>query len=125
MPNYAVVGDANSSVLSGTHITIAQVTSRSLSTVDQEVAIEIIRQKDDTMAKGEEEVVQVGQPGTERVQVETLYNNGTAIRTNELSKSVMTNMVPTIIKEGTREVTTSRNVSAVHLVPSLWKHLLI
>ena len=39
-----------------------------------------------------------------------------AIRTNELSKSVMTNMVPTIIKEGTREVTTSRNaVSYTHL----------
>lgn len=45
MPNYAVVGDANGSVLSGTHITIAQVTSRSLSTVDQEIAIQVIRQK--------------------------------------------------------------------------------
>ena len=45
-----VVGDANGSVLSGTHITIAQVTSRSLSTVDQEIAIQVIRQKDDTMA---------------------------------------------------------------------------
>ena len=38
-PNYVVVGDADGSVLSGTHITIAQVTSRSLSTVDQEIAI--------------------------------------------------------------------------------------
>ena len=80
MPNYAVVGDANGSVLSGTHITIAQVTSRSLSTVDQEIAIQVIRQKDDTMAQGEEEVVQVGQPGLERVQRETLYSNGTRYR---------------------------------------------
>ncbi|MFQ9506304.1 MAG: G5 domain-containing protein [Veillonella sp.] len=70
------------------------------------------------MAQGEEEVVQVGQPGTERV--ETLYN-GTAIRTNELSKSVMTNMVPTVKK--VREVTTSRNVSG-RIRSSLWKHLL-
>ena len=93
MPNYAVVGDANGSVLSGTHITIAQVTSRSLSTVDQEIAIQVIRQKDDTMAQGEEEVVQVGQPGIEQVQRETLYSNGT------------------VIKEGTREVTTSRNIA--------------
>ena len=110
-PNYVVVGDANGSVLSGTHITIAQVTSRSLSTVDQEVAVEVIRQKDDTMAKGEEEVVQVGQPGLERVQRETLYSNGTVVKTNDVSKVTQRAMVPTIIKEGTREVTTSRNVA--------------
>ena len=110
-PNYVVVGDLNGSVLSGTHITIAQVTSRSLSTVDQEIAIEVIRQKDDTMAKGEEEVVQVGQPGLERVQRETLYSNGTVIKTNDVSKVTQRAMVPTIIKEGTREVTTSRNVA--------------
>ena len=85
-PNYVVVGDENGSVLSGTRITIAQVTSRSLSTVDQEVAVEVVRQKDDTMAKGEEEVVQVGQPGLERVQRETLYSNGTVIKTNDVSK---------------------------------------
>lgn len=30
-PNYVVVGDENGSILSGTRITIAQVTSRSLS----------------------------------------------------------------------------------------------
>ena len=48
------MGDENGSVLSGTRITIAQVTSRSLSTVDQEVAVEVVRQKDDTMAKGED-----------------------------------------------------------------------
>ena len=36
-----------------------------MSTVDQEIAIQVIRQKDDTMAQGEEEVVQVGQPGLE------------------------------------------------------------
>ncbi len=111
MPNYAVVGDANGSVLSGTHITIAQVTSRSLSTVDQEIPIQVIRQKDDTMAQGEEEVVQVGQPGLERVQRETLYSNGTVIKTNDVSKVTQREMVPTIIKEGTREVTTSRNIA--------------
>lgn len=110
-PNYVVVGDENGSVLSGIRITIAQVTSRSLSTVDQEVAVEVVRQKDDTMAKGEEEVVQVGQPGLERVQRETLYSNGTVIKTNDVSKVTQRAMVPTIIKEGTREVTTSRNVA--------------
>ena len=110
-PNYVVVGDENGSVLSGTRITIAQVTSRSLSTVDQEVAVEVVRQKDDTMAKGEEEVVQVGQPGLERVQRETLYSNGTVIKTNDVSKVTQRAMIPTIIKEGTREVTTSRNVA--------------
>ena len=57
-----------------------------MSTVDQEIAIQVIRQKDDTMAQGEEEVVQVGQPGLERVQRETLYSNGTVIKTNDVSK---------------------------------------
>ncbi len=38
-----------------------QVSRRLLSTVDQEAAVEVVRQKDDTMAKGEEEVVRVGQ----------------------------------------------------------------
>lgn len=108
-PNYTTA--ASGAIQAGSTVNIVRVTSRAVNTVDQEIPVQVIRQKDDTMAQGEEEVVQVGQPGTERVQVETLYNNGTAIRTNELSKSVMTNMVPTIIKEGTREVTTSRNVS--------------
>lgn len=107
-PNYTTA--ASGAIQAGSTVNIVRVTSRAVNTVDQEIPVQVIRQKDDTMAQGEE-VVQVGQPGTERVQVETLYNNGTAIRTNELSKSVMTNMVPTIIKEGTREVTTSRNVS--------------
>lgn len=107
-PNYTTA--ASGAIQAGSTVDIVRVTSRAVNTVDQEIPVQVIRQKDDTMAQGEE-VVQVGQPGTERVQVETLYNNGTAIRTNELSKSVMTNMVPTIIKEGTREVTTSRNVS--------------
>ena len=115
-PKDKVISDSNSvqegtTLTAGSTVDIVRVTSRAVNTVDQEIPVQVIRQKDDTMAQGEEEVVQVGQPGTERVQVETLYNNGTAIRTNELSKSVMTNMVPTIIKEGTREVTTSRNVS--------------
>ena len=82
-----------------------------MSTVDQEIAIQVIRQKDDTMVQGEEEVVQVGQPGLERVQRETLYSNGTVIKTNDVSKVTQREMVPTIIKEGTREVTTSRNIA--------------
>jgi 3D (Asp-Asp-Asp) domain-containing protein len=76
----------------------------------------VVRQKDDTMAKGEEEVVQVGQPGLERVQRETLYSNGTVIKTNDVSKVIQRAMVPTIIKEGTREVTTSRNVASRAIV---------
>lgn len=51
----------------------------------------MVRQKDDTMAKGEEEVVQVGQPGLERVQRETLYSNGTVIKTNDVSKVTQRN----------------------------------
>ena len=67
IPNYVVVGDANGSVLSGTHIyNCSSNKSFFIYSRIQEVAIEVIRQKDDTMAKGEEEVVQVGQPGLER-----------------------------------------------------------
>ena len=80
-PNYTTT--VSGTIQSGSTVDIVRVTSRAVNTVDQEIP----------------------------VQVKILYNNGNAIRTNELSKSVMTNMVPTIIKEGTREVTTSRNVS--------------
>ena len=51
------------------------------------------------------------QPGLERVQRETLYSNGTVIKTNDVSKVTQREMVPTIIKEGTRVVTTSRNIA--------------
>ena len=110
-PNYAVLGDSDGAITSGSHISIAPVTSRSVSNVDKEIEVQVIRQKDDTMALGEEEVVQVGQPGLERVQRETLYSNGSVIKTNDVSTSTQREMVPTIIKEGIREVTTSRNIA--------------
>ena len=108
-PNYTTTTTGN--IQSGSTINIVQVTSRSTNTVDREIPVQVIRQKDDTMAVGEEQVVQQGEAGSERVNVETLYNHGNAIKTNELQKTVVKEMVPTIIKEGTREVTTSRNVS--------------
>lgn len=108
-PNYTTTTDG--AIQNGSTITILQVTSRSLNTVNKDIPVQVIREKDDTLALGEERVVQVGQTGSEQVQVETLYNNGAVIKTNDLSKQVITNMTPTIIKEGTREVTTSSNVA--------------
>ncbi len=52
------------------------------------------------------------------MQRETLYSNGTVIKTNDVSKVTQREMVPTIIKEGTREVTTSRNIAGRHLALS-------
>lgn len=108
-PNYTTTTDG--AIQNGSTITILQVTSRSLNTVNKDIPVQVIREKDDSLALGEERVVQVGQTGSEQVQVETLYNNGAVIKTNDLSKQVITNMTPTIIKEGTREVTTSSNVA--------------
>lgn len=108
-PNYTTTTDG--AIQNGSTITILQVTSRSLNTVNKDIPVQVIREKDDTLALGEERVVKVGQTGSEQVQVETLYNNGAVIKTNDLSKQVITNMTPTIIKEGTREVTTSSNVA--------------
>ena len=47
------------------------------------------------------------------------------LKTNDVSKVTQRAMVPTIIKEGTREVTTSRNVAgrASRAIRN-WKHLL-
>lgn len=108
-PNYTTTTDG--AIQNGSTITILQVTSRSLNTVNKDIPVQVIREKDDSLALGEERVVQVGQTGSEQVQVETLYNNGAVIKTNDLSKQVITNMTPTIIKEGTRELTTSSNVA--------------
>ena len=108
-PNYTTT--VSGAIQSGSTVDIVRITSRAVNTVDQEIPVQVIRQKDDTMALGEEEVVQVGQPGIEQVQRETLYSNGTVIKTNDVSKVTQREMVPTIIKEGTREVTTSRNIA--------------
>lgn len=109
-PNYTTT--ENGAIQTGSAITILQITGRSVNTVNQEIPVEVIREKDDTMPIGVETVVQVGQPGSAQVEVETLYNNGTVIKTNELSKQVVNNMTPTIIKEGTQEVTTVSNVAS-------------
>ena len=59
-PNYTTA--ASGAIQAGSTVNIVRVTSRAVNTVDQEIPVQVIRQKDDTMAQGEEEVVQVGQP---------------------------------------------------------------
>lgn len=110
-PNYTPVGENTDSLQSGSTIRIAHVTSRSVKSAERNIDVQVVREKDDTLAKGDETIVQVGQPGVEKVQEETLYENGIAVKTHIISSEVTQAMVPTIVKEGTRDIVISRNVA--------------
>ena len=110
-PNYTPVGESLAPLKEGSEITIAHVTSRAVKTVERPVEVQVIRQKDDTLAIGEENIVQVGHPGSEKAEEETLYENGKLVKTHILSHTTVSEMVPTLVKEGTRDVVTSRNVA--------------
>lgn len=111
-PNYTPVEDNPAHLGAGSVVKIARVTSRSENRETKTVPIQMIRQKDDTLAIGEENVVQQGKEGSENVVEEVLYSHGQVVKTNVVSKETVTQMVPTIIKEGTRDIITSRNAPA-------------
>lgn len=110
-PNYVPLGDSQAHLQSGSEVAIARVTSRSVKTYEQPVDVQVIHQRDDTMRKGEQEVVQEGAAGLIAVQEEILYQDGKEIKKQIISQNEIKQMVPTIIKEGTRDVVeTSRGV---------------
>ncbi|SUP40159.1 3D domain-containing protein [Veillonella criceti] len=110
-PNYVPLGDSQAHLQSGSEVAIARVTSRSVKSYEQPVDVQVIHQRDDTMRKGEQEVVQEGSAGLIAVQEEILYQDGKEIKKQIISQNEIKQMVPTIIKEGTRDVVeTSRGV---------------
>lgn len=109
-PNYVPLEDGNAHIASGSEVTIARVTSRSVKNYERPVEAQVIRQRDDTMAVGQEEVVQQGAAGVESVEEEVFYQDGKEIKRQILNQKEIKKMVPTIIKVGSREavVETSR-----------------
>lgn len=109
-PNYVPLEDGNAHIASGSEVTIARVTSRSVKNYERPVEAQVIRQRDDTMAVGQEEVVQQGTAGVESVEEEVFYQDGKEIKRQILNQKEIKKMVPTIIKVGSREavVETSR-----------------
>lgn len=110
-PNYVPLGDGNQPLQAGSEVAIAHVTGRSVKTYEQPVEVQVIRQRDDSMRIGEQVVVQEGTPGLASVEEEILYQDGKEIKKQIISQNDIKRMVPTIIKEGTRDVVeTSRGV---------------
>lgn len=110
-PNYVPLGDSKAHLQAGSEVAIARITSRSVKTYEQPVEVQVIRQRDDTMHVGEQEVVQEGTAGLVSVQEEILYQDGKEIKKQIISQNDIKQMVPTIIKEGSRDVVeTSRGV---------------
>lgn len=111
-PSYEVVGDSKEVLKKGASISIAKVTQRVTQTVTKQVDIQTVREPDDKMVRGEQELVQSGTPGMATVKEEVIYENGKAVKTNVIESTETVKMVPRIVKEGTREntVSTSRGV---------------
>ena len=110
-PNYVPLGDSNQHLQAGSEVAIAHVTGRSVKTYEQPVEVQVIRQRDDSMHIGEQEVIQEGTPGLVSVEEEILYQDGKEIKKQIISQNDIKRMVPTIIKEGSRDVVeTSRGV---------------
>ncbi|WP_298705222.1 3D domain-containing protein [uncultured Veillonella sp.] len=109
-PNYVPLEDGNTHITANSEVAIARVTSRSVKNYERPVEPQVIRQRDDTMAMGEEQVVQEGVAGVESVEEEIFYQDGKEIKRQLLNQKAIKQMVPTIIKVGSREtvVETSR-----------------
>lgn len=111
-PTYEVVGDSKEALKKDSSISIARVTKRVKQTVIKQIDVLTIREPDDQMERGEQQVTQLGVPGNATVQEEVLYEDGNAVKTNILQSTETVKMIPRIVKEGTREntVATSRGV---------------
>lgn len=68
------------------------------------IPFEIITEEDDTLARGETEVVQVGVPGLERTRYALTVENGTITNRTETSVEMQRTVRPQIIKLGTKVV---------------------
>lgn len=110
-PNYMPVENGDSALTSGSKVEIARITSTQMAHRDEVVPVEVVRERDDTLAKGEEKVAQQGSEGIRTIEEETFYSNGKVIKKQVVKETNTKAMVPTIIKEGTREVETSRGTS--------------
>lgn len=111
-PNYITKQDANAAVVANMAIDIVKVAKHEVKQADRSIAVTEERQKDDTMAVGETIVAQQGTPGLETVTEETFYDaKGNVIKTAQTASQVKQAMVPTIVKEGTRDVVTSRSAA--------------
>lgn len=108
-PNYEPLGNANEALQADSSVSIAHITSRSIQNSVREVGIETVRQPDDKMIRGEEELLQSGSPGSEEVQETIFYENGKEVKRQTVTTKVLAQMQPRIVKEGTRDtVETSR-----------------
>lgn len=89
---------------------VSGITKQYEQTVNKEIGIQTIIEPDPTMAKGEQKIVQEGHAGQVSIKERVYLQGDKIIRTKELSSKVIKDMVPKIIKEGTREkiVQTSR-----------------
>ena len=108
-PNYVTLGDSEGRLAPNSKVEIAHVTGRSEKTYEQPIAVQVIRQQDDSLPAGQEEVVEQGQAGVQQVQQEIYYQDGKEIKKDVVRTTTVKQMVPQIIKVGTREaVETSR-----------------
>ena len=111
-PTYTTKQDGNAPVVANMTVEIVKVGKHEVKHTDRAIPVTEERQQDDSMAIGETAVTQEGTAGGETVREDTLYDTeGHVIKTSVTGTSVKTAMVPTIVKEGTRDVVTPSNAA--------------
>ncbi len=111
-PYYVVIGNEYETLKKDSLVKVGEVTNTKKHTATEVLDIETIREPDPMMAKGQEKVVQEGEAGSAIVTRAVYYDGANQIGSKVLESMTIKEMVPRIIKEGTRDniVSTSRGV---------------
>ncbi len=100
---YVPVVNGEGSLQAGSSVRFAQITNRRVHSEVRSVPIETVRQADDKLFRGEEQLVQDGKVGAVKVIEEILYENGKEIARHNVSMDILEPMQARIIREGTRD----------------------
>jgi len=91
-------------IADGDRIVLTRVRVERLHLSHEKVAPEVIEREDSTMYVGDRETVRAGTPGARDVVYRIIYHNGREFRRVVLTQDVLTASVPTIVKVGTKTV---------------------
>lgn len=113
-PKYMPLGDDKTLLKTGSKVTIAHITGHAVNSYERPIEVQTVREPDANLPSGQEEVAQAGSVGTEEVTETVYYENGKAVIHDITNKKVITQMVPRIIKVGTKQnaVATDSGTSA-------------
>lgn len=101
-PKYVVVGDLNQELKIGSMVKIAKVTNVKTHKTEKQIEPETVQEPDSTMPRGLSHIASEGKAGLADVTEEIYYVGDKAVQTVTVSQNVKEQMVPRVLKVGTR-----------------------